>query len=609
MEEHLIVDRIVLIAALGIGAHWLAWRFHMPVIVLLTAAGLIAGPGMGWLQPQEQFGDLLQPIIGIAVAVILFEGGLHLLAKDLRGIETPVRRLVLVGASITWGLGAASAHWLAGVSWPVALLLGGILVVTGPTVIIPLLLQAKLDRETASVLKWEGIVNDPLGALLAVLVFEYITVASGSTFRVLTLSTFGIVAAGAIGYAAGRAFAALHASGHIAEYLKGPFILGLTLVCYLAGNTLQAEAGLVAVTVLGMTLANSGLADIDQMRRLKEYVTVILASGVFILLSASLEREVLGALDWGTLAFVCAILFVVRPVSVFAATLGTSLSWRQRLFLGWIAPRGIVAVSMAGLFAGILVEDGFADGSQLVPLVFSIVVATVVLHGFTMRPLGRLLGLAAGPAHGVLIVGATRWSAALAATLKEAGNPVLVSDGNVHRLGDARRRGIETFSGEILSELADYRVDLGQFEHVLAATDDDVYNALVCTQFAAEFGPRRAFQLAGHRTGGSGANAVRTSAKGQVLMAPGLDSDALDRRMREGWRFDLRKAAELDAPQRKALADGLVTEEDLAGRLVVAAIDKSGEVRFNIADRPLQIAEGERVLVFQSPGEGGGPGA
>jgi NhaP-type Na+/H+ or K+/H+ antiporter len=381
MEEHHIVDGIVLIAALGIGAHWLAWRFRLPVIVLLTAAGLAAGPGLGLVRPQEQFGDLLQPMIGLAVAVILFEGGLHLLLKDLRGIETPVRRLVVIGAAVTWGLGAASAQYLAGVSWPVALLLGGILVVTGPTVIIPLLMQAKLDRETASVLKWEGIVNDPLGALLAVLVFEYITVADGATARVLAVSTAGIVGAGAVGFAAGRGFAWLHGAGHVAEYLKGPFILGLTLVCYLAGNTLQAEAGLVAVTVLGMTLANAGLADIDQMRRLKEYVTVILVSGLFIVLSASLEPAVLGRLDWGTLAFVCAVLFVVRPASVFVATLGTGLSWRQRLFVGWIAPRGIVAVSMAGLFAGLLVEDGFPDGDQLVPLVFSIVLATVVLHG------------------------------------------------------------------------------------------------------------------------------------------------------------------------------------------------------------------------------------
>lgn len=599
--EHQVVDAIVLIGALGIGAQWLAWRLQLPAIVLLTVAGLAAGPGFGWLRPEEQFGDLLKPIMGVAVAIILFEGGLHLRLRDLRGIEAPVRRIVFIGAPVAWGLGAAAAHYLAGLTWPVALLLGGILVVTGPTVIIPLLRQAKLEKDTAAVLKWEGIVNDPVGALLAVLVLEFATAGEGAGMHVLGLSAVGIAAAAALGYAVGKGIAHVTERGQIAEFLKGPAIFGIALACYLAGNMLQKEAGLVAVTVLGVTLANTGLADIDQVRRLKEYVTVLLVSGVFIILSASLEREMLAGLDWGTLAFVAAILFLVRPVSVLAATLGTSLAWPQRAMVAWIAPRGIVAVSMAGLLGAILLEEGFPDGARLVPLTFAVVIATVVLHGFSIKPLGRYLGLASGPEHGVLIVGADAWSTGLARTFRELEVPVVLADGNPHHLEEAREDEIETFGGEILSELAEHRIDFNRFEHVVACSDDDAYNALVCTQFAAEFGHRHTCQLAGHEAGEGGAGGMRVSARGQVLMAAGLDSDTLEKRLDQGWAFGTMKASELDGELREALGredEDAEDVEETPEMLVVAAVSEDGEVRFNVAGKPFETENGDSLIVF-----------
>lgn len=616
MEHSPVVDKIVLIAALGIGAQWLAWRFRLPAIVLLTIAGLLAGPVFGWLNPQEQFGDLLRPLIAVAVAVILFEGGLHLNLEELRGIEAPVRRIVVIGAPAAWGLGAASAHWLAGLSWPVALLLGGILVVTGPTVIIPMLRQAKLERDTASVLKWEGIVNDPIGALIAVLVVEFVALSPASTFQLIGFSALGIIAAALLGFAAGKATAWVCLSGQIAEFLKGPAILGVVLICFLAGNAMQKEAGLIAVTVLGVTLANTGLVNINQLRQLKEYITVILVSGLFIILSASLERDALGHLDWGTLAFLAALLFVVRPASIFFATMGTSLSWQQRLLVGWIAPRGIVAVSIAGLFAGTLVNEGFPDGAKLVPLVFAVVIATVVLHGFSVRPFARFLGLAAGPGHGVVIVGASRWSTALAKALKEMDVRVLLADYNFHHLHAARSQGIKTFYGEILSEPAEYRIDLNQYEYVLAATDDDAYNALVCTQFAFEFGHSQTFQLAGHRTGDTGAASVRTSAKGQVLIDTGLDIDDLEQRMLKGWSFAVRTASEIGDMLARVSEAGKADEThghekpqqrpgSASEALIVAAVSEAGEVRFNVADKPFKPGEDDRILVFAPPRGGG----
>ena len=610
--EHQIVDIIVLVGALGIGAQWLAWRFHIPAIVLLTVAGMAAGPGLGILHPERQFGQFLEPLIGVAVAIILFEGGLHLRLRDLRGIARPVRRIVFVGAPVAWAMGAAAAHYVAGLTWPVALLLGGILVVTGPTVIIPMLRQAKLERETAAVLKWEGIVNDPVGALLAVLVLELATARAGAVGEVLGFSAVGIAAAAALGFTVGKGLALMIERGHIAEFLKGPTILGVALVCYLAGNVLQKEAGLAAVTVLGVTLANTGLADIDQVRRLKEYVTVVLVSGVFIVLSASLERDMLAGLGWETAAFVAAIVLVVRPASVFLATLWTPLGWRQRVLIGWVAPRGIVAVSMAGLLGAILVNRGFDDGARLVPLTFAVVIATVVLHGFTIRPLGRYLGLAAGPEHGVLIVGAESWALGFGRTLNELGIPVVVADANAAHLEAARESELETFEGEILSDLAEHSLEFNRFEHVLAATDDDVYNALVCTQLAAEFGRRNTFQLAGHETGAAGAGQVRTSARGLVLMAPGLDADTLEERLLQGWGFATRKAEELAPELREALAEGEVPEqgEEAPREFVVAAVTGQGQVRMHAASQPFELADGETVVVFSADaGDNGNGGA
>ena len=533
------VEKIALIAVLGIGAQWLAWRLHLPAIVLMALAGLAAGPGFGLIDPARDFGELLRPMVSLAVAVILFEGGLNLNLHELKIASTPVRRLIFLGAPISWGLGTAAAHWIAGLSWPVAVLFGGVLVVTGPTVIMPLLRQAKLAPRVGAVLKWEGIVNDPIGALLAVLVFELVSAAPEGRSVVETAGQIliGSLIAVIIGILLGRAIIWLFSRGWVPEFLKAAVLLSAVIGGFTVASLVQHEGGLVTVTVFGMTLANARFASLDAMRRFKEDITVVLVSGLFIVLTASLTPAMMLALDWRALAFVLAILFVVRPATVWLSTIGAGLSWQERSMIGWIAPRGIVAVAVTGYFGPALGDLGYADADALAPLAFAIVFATVIAHGFSIGWLGRRLGLSATGRPGVLIVGGSDWSVGLAKVLEDLETPTTVADNAWSHLRGARLAGLPVFFGEILSEQAEFRLDLNRFGYVLALTDNPAYNALVCQRFGAEVGRHRVFQLGLRDDDDRGSRGFAFTIGGQTLFQTDVDFYELLAHRNSGWTF------------------------------------------------------------------------
>ena len=414
-----------LIGALGIGAQWVAWRIQAPAIVLMALAGLAVGPLWAvtfgnpasflylghegaLLDPERVFNgggnELLRPIVSLAVAVILFEGGLVLKFENLRDAGASVRRMVFIGGPLAWFLGAFAARYAAGLDWGSAIVFAGVLVVTGPTVIMPLLRQSKLGGRTGAFLKWEGIVNDPVGALFAVASYEIIRVAStgesvwGTGAMIIVAAALGVGLGIAFGWFIVRAFRA----GWTPEYLKAPIIFASIILCYALAEQIEKEIGLVAVTAYGMTLANSRLAGLAELRKFKEDIAVLLVSGVFVILTAALTPDVIRrALSWNTLVFLVTMLFIVRPLSVWIATYGT-LKRNEALLLGWIAPRGIVAVAVSSLFATLLADLGrqgdskfsFPGAEQITPLAFAMVFTTVVLHGFTIGPLARRLGLA-----------------------------------------------------------------------------------------------------------------------------------------------------------------------------------------------------------------------
>jgi NhaP-type Na+/H+ or K+/H+ antiporter len=613
-----LVLAITVIGVLGVGAQWLAWRLAAPAIVMMAVAGLLAGPifkviwPSGWTPggdaPMEVlFGDFFQPMISIAVAVILFEGGLTLNFKEIRGLTAGVRRLVFPGVFVAWGLGALAALKIGGLPPGPAILFAGVMVVTGPTVIIPLLRQAKLTSRPAALLKWEGIVNDPIGALFAVFAFEAITIGAGighvgesTTIGQLVGSlVIASALASGLGYLVGSFAATIFHRGWAPEYLKPPILFALVLFAFEFANLLQEEAGLLAVTAMGVTLANSRIASLDDLRHFKESIATLLVSGVFIVLTANLTFESIDNLRPADFALVAAMLFIVRPMAVFLSTIGAGLSWRERALLGWIAPRGIVAVAVTSFFGAALVSHyAAADADpalveaaeRLTPLAFLMVFTTVVAHGFTIGPLARFLGLSSAERPGVLIVGGSEWSAALAAKLREMEIPATVADSSWQKLRPARQADISVYFGEILSEVTEHHLDFNRFGAVLALSPIESYNALVCRDLGPELGRAQVYQASERRGGEEDRRELSYTLRGRTFLQEGLTIDELIRRHYMGWRFQKTRLTAEYPPETYL--------KDIGKQAVLVLIVRKGSIQFLSAEVPLKPEIGDVVLAY-----------
>ncbi len=560
MHAHL-ANVVALIAAVGIVVQWAAWRFRIPAIVLLTVAGFVVGPATGLVVPHDAFGSLLEPFVQLAVAIILFEGGLNLRFHELSRAGSGVRRLVTLGLPLSFVAGALAAHYVGRLPWPVAIEFGAIIVVTGPTVILPLLRQARLRVKPASLLKWEGIVNDPLGAVLAVVVFQYFALVDGDRrgFELAASVLITLSAAGALGWFAGRWLGHAYRNGLVPEFLKGPAMLSAVLATYALGNMMLDEAGLLTVTAFGVALGNANLPSIHELRRFKEAITIALVSALFIVLTADLDPALLRQLDWHGIALLATVIFVVRPLAVFIGTIGSQMSWQERVLVGWIAPRGIVAAAVAGAFSVRMVEAGYPEAQKILPLVFALIVATVVLHGFSIGWVARRLELASKRSDGLIVVGASPWSIDLAGKLHELEVPVVVVDASWHRLRPARLAGINIHFGQVVSESADEQFDFSASGYVFAATDNDAYNALVCTHFSNEFNRSAVFQLPMPRAEADEKKGLAMTLRGQRVFSGDALYETLLQRYFEGWRFQkTRLTEEFDFEKYRAnIDDGL----------------------------------------------------
>jgi NhaP-type Na+/H+ or K+/H+ antiporter len=596
MPEDQIVLVIVGVVALGVAAQWVAWRLRLPAIVLLAGSGLIVGPGLGWINPSEELGDLLRPVISLCVAIILFEGGLSLRLAELKEAARGVQRLVYLGAPFGWAAATLCAHYIGGLDWAVSLVFGAIMVVTGPTVIMPLLRQSALNRRTASYLKWEGIVNDPIGALLAVLVFQFFVFSGEGSGLAEVLQGVGLaimsglVFGGLGGWLTGRAFRA----GMVPEYLKSPVMLGLVLVVYEASNLMQHEAGLLAVTIMGIVVANMNLPGIGDMKRFKEYITIMLVSVVFVLLTADLNVESLTSIGWRGAALIAAIMVVARPTAIMLATVGAKMEFRERLLLSWIAPRGIVAAATAGVMGPRLVDAGY-DADVLLPLVFAVIFATVFAHGLSLNWLAGRLGLSSRHRDSVVIVGASPWTIELARTLQGLKVNVLVSDSSWHNLRAARLAGVPVFYGDILSEFAEESVELAHVRTVLAATSNDAYNALVCTQIAPEVGQRHVFQLPMGAETEDDPKAIARPRRGNVAFDKEAVFERLWRLYVRGWAFYKTKLSE-----NYSYSDFLSERPEDAMQVILLGPD--GDVDLFSVQHELEPKPGDTIVYF-APGK------
>lgn len=570
------VMSFALVGALGVGAQWAAWRLRMPAIVLMLLAGLLIGPVLGVFDPSRDIGPLMGPMISIAVAIILFEGGLTLNLHSLRGAAEGVKRLIVLGAPLGWLFSTLALHYVAGLGWPSSAVFGGIMVVTGPTVIAPLLRQARLNRRPAQLLQWEAIVNDPIGALAAVLAFQVVLVLNTAETMgdAAWAMARGVVVAAVMGVAAGAIIAESFRRAWVPEYMKVPVLFAALLGVFALSDFVLHESGLLAVTVMGIWIANADLPSYTEMRRFKEHATILLVSGVFILLAANMDFEKLAMLDWRALAFVVVVILVVRPLTVVISLVGTKLPMRERFLVGLTGPRGVVLVAVAGLFAERLVALGVADAALLGPLAFALVAATVVLHGFSLRPFAAALGLAGTGIPGVIIVGGSRFATAFADALQKREVPVLIADANRARLRSAREAGLPVFFGDILSEAAEHGVEITSYGRVLAVSDNDAYNTLVATDLGPEFGRDNVFQL--KRAKQDSRRHALPSTLGGRAIAGGLTYLDLASKMSAGWRVRATNLTEEYTFENWRAAN--------PDAIVLAEHDEGGDLRVIVAD-------------------------
>ena len=497
-----IAYQLAIITVVAFLCQWVSWRIKLPAILPLLLTGLALGPLTGVLQPKELLGDLLLPGVSLAVSIILFEGAMTLRFDEIRGLEKTVRRLVTWGALVTWSIVAISAWWLLKLSFDLALLFGALVVVTGPTVIVPLLRSVRPVSSVARLLRWEGIVIDPLGAIFAVLAYELVVASGqeGALLHTLWLFIQTITVGTAIGVVVAMALAALLRRHLVPEYLRSFLVLSLVIGEFVLANALSEESGLVAVTATGIVLANLKGVRTNDILHFKENLSVILISGLFIVLAARLEMQELQQLGLMALVLLAIIQLVARPASVLVATLGSNLNWREKSLLAWIAPRGIVAAAISALFAERLLQNGVAGAEMLVPLTFMVIIGTVALQSLTARPLARLLKVAEPAPRGFLIVGANPVARAIGSSLQKNQFPVMVTDSSWESIRLARMEGLSTFYGNPVSQHADQYMDLVGYGKLLGLSPRRELNTMATMRYRLEFGEPNIFSLPTQRS-------------------------------------------------------------------------------------------------------------
>ncbi|MEM9373941.1 MAG: sodium:proton antiporter [Planctomycetota bacterium] len=598
---------IGLLVLLGVGAQWLAWRLRVPSILLLLLFGILAGPvmrsivGAGHplvIDPDSIFGsDLLLALVGVSVGLILYEGGLTLNFFELRKTWRPVTLLVTIGAMVTWFVAGLSARWVLGLSWPLAVQLGAILIVTGPTVIGPLLSHIRPSGSTGLILKWEGIVIDPIGVGVAVLVFDVISLPEdasgfGAAAKVIGLTiVFGTL----FGVVAAIVLRELMTRFLVPDSLQNPVSLMLVVATFTASNQVQAESGLLATTVMGIILANQKKVDVHHILEFKENLRMLLIALLFIVLAARLRLEDLQALSpVAVFVFLASLVVIARPASVFLATIGTGMSWRERLFLSWMAPRGIVAAAASSVFAIGLTNAGVEGGEQLIPLTFTVIIGTVAFYGLTAPVAARWLGVSDQNPQGVLFVGAPRWVRLLGRVLEDRGVRVVMMDTNRSNVSAARMAGLKGEHGNVLSIGDLSELDLRGIGRVFAVTPNDEVNTLVLQRFKGYFDTVGLYRLAPRADRPTDGDAA--DRRFRVLFDPEAFHQLIETRVSGGWVF---KATTLS---------GEFSYRDFRSlygptMVPIASVSGASVVSFATANKAIAPGPGDTVIALVDPDE------
>ncbi|MCG2429689.1 cation:proton antiporter [Aequorivita xiaoshiensis] len=500
------------IIILGILAQWVAWKFKIPAILPLIMIGLLVGPistlisadGTQWLQPiwngeKGLFpGENLFYFVSLAVGIILFEGGLTLKRDEISKVGPAIGKLISIGAAITFIGAGVAAHYVFGLDWRISFLFSALIIVTGPTVISPILRNIPLKKDVAAVLRWEGILIDPIGALVAVLVYEFISVEGDSGYTKQALLDFGkIVLIGmSFGITAGYALYFAIKKKLVPHYLSNVVALSMVMAVFVISDLFAHESGLLAVVVMGMFLGNSDLPSLKELLYFKESLSVLLVSILFILLAANISIEdLLLVYNWKTAILLAIIIFLLRPLSVFASTTRSSLKVNEKLFISWVGPRGIVAAGISSLFGTKLVTKGVVGAEYITPLVFAVVLITVILNATTARLVAGWMGVYLKKSEGILIVGASKASRLIATYLHKNERHVVLVDSNQLNINRAKELGLEAFTANIYTDDLTDNIELNDVGYILAMTGSDEINKQAINRFEKYFGENGTFRL------------------------------------------------------------------------------------------------------------------
>ncbi|MDA0201577.1 MAG: sodium:proton antiporter [Bacteroidetes bacterium] len=498
---------------LGVLSQYFAWKFKIPAILPLIMTGLIVGPisaeyfssdGTKWIEPIWNGTEGLLPeqilfhFISLSIGLILFEGGLTLKFSELKKMGPVIAKLITLGAITTFIGVAIPTHYILGISWEISFLFSALVIVTGPTVISPILRNIPLKKNVSTLLKWESILIDPIGALVAVLVFEFINAGEDKSYSLITFYEFskflflGIL----IGYVSAKLIAFSIKKNLIPNFLINVLVLGSVLTVFVFSEVFAHESGLLSVVVMGVFLGNSDLPQFDDLMKFKESISVLLISILFILLASNIQlSDIKLILNWQSLLVFSILILVIRPLGVFISTSNSSLSYQEKIFISWIGPRGIVAAGIASLFGIKLVSDGMENAEFLSPMVFMVVFGTVFLNSLTARTLSKILGVFLKNSEDILIIGASKFSRQIALYLESIGKKVVLTDSNKSKVSEAKRNGLNAINSDIYSNELLNDLELSEVGYLFALTGNEEIDKYAVRKFKSQFGENGAFRL------------------------------------------------------------------------------------------------------------------
>ncbi|MEL6246761.1 MAG: cation:proton antiporter [Cyanobacteria bacterium J06627_15] len=550
--------QIVLAVLAGISAQVIAEFLKLPSIIFLLIFGIGLGPdGLAVINPKL-LGVGLEVIVSLCVALILFEGGLSLELKELGKVSGSLRNLITLGTFITLAGGGMAAHWLGEFPWPLAFLYGSLVVVTGPTVVTPLLKQVKVERNVSTLLEGEGVLIDPVGAILAVVVLDIILNGDANISSIIGGLALRLGIGAAIGGLGGALLGwFLKQATFLSEELRNLVVLASIWGLFGLAQTVRDESGLMAAVTAGIVLRALSVPDERLLRRFKGQLTVFSVSVLFILLAADLSIASLFALGQGSVLTVLALMLVVRPINIYACTLNSNLGWRQKAFLSWIAPRGIVSASVASLFAILLTDRGINGGDAIKALVFLTIIMTVFVQGVSARKVAQFLGLTVDDATGVVIVGGHPLGRLLGRLFQAQGESVVIIDTDEEACRQAEAVGLPVYLSSALDADVLEAAGLSGMGTFLAITTNGEVNAVIAERAAEEFQPPRV--LAIQPGNESGEAAKREPAGGNRVLRPKLPIKT--------WNTYLKdNAAELQTTQLQS--SDLAAQQDQLNKLV-----------------------------------------